>query len=244
MRQIILDTETTGLEVSEGHRVIEIGAVELVERRLTGRHFHYYLNPEREVDRGALEVHGISNEFLRDKPRFSEVMDEFLDFVRDSELIIHNAAFDLGFLDAELNRAGCEPGRLKDHCSAVLDTLLLARKMHPGQSNSLDALCRRYEIDNSNRTLHGALLDSEILAEVYLAMTGGQETLSLSVSENRAGPRRRDQRPRRPSPVLMADSSELDAHAERLQAIGKSCGGEALWQQLLAPAEAESVASE
>ncbi|MEJ2385595.1 MAG: DNA polymerase III subunit epsilon, partial [Xanthomonadales bacterium] len=178
MRQIILDTETTGLEPAEGHRVIEIGCVELVDRRLSHNHYHQYLNPEREIEDGALEVHGISNEFLLDKPTFAEVADDFLDFVRGAELIIHNAPFDIGFLDNELALLGRDD-RMADHVT-VLDTLELARDLHPGQRNSLDALCKRYEVDNSSRTLHGALLDSEILADVYLAMTGGQSDLGLS----------------------------------------------------------------
>ncbi|HER20029.1 MAG TPA: DNA polymerase III subunit epsilon, partial [Chromatiales bacterium] len=172
MRQIILDTETTGMPVEEGHRLIEIGAVELVERRLTHRNYHQYLNPGRVVDAGAFAVHGLSNDFLENKPRFAEVVDEFLDYVRGAELIIHNAAFDVGFLDAELKRAGYPP--LAEHVDLVTDSLAIAREKHPGQRNSLDALCRRYQIDNTERTLHGALLDSEILADVYLALTGGQ----------------------------------------------------------------------
>src|SRR6056297_2703827 len=177
LRQIILDTETTGMPVEEGHRLIEIGAVELVERRLTHRNYHQYLNPQRAVDAGAFAVHGLSNDFLENKPRFAEVAAEFLDYVRGAELIIHNAAFDVGFLDAELMRAGFPP--LAEHVDLVTDSLAIARHKHPGQRNSLDALCRRYQIDNSDRTLHGALLDSEILADVYLALTGGQCDLSF-----------------------------------------------------------------
>ncbi len=177
LRQIVLDTETTGMPVEEGHRLIEIGAVELVERRLTHRNYHQYLNPERAVDAGAFAVHGLSNDFLENKPRFAEVVDEFLEYVRGAELIIHNAAFDVGFLDAELKRLGYPP--LAEHVDLVTDSLAIAREKHPGQRNSLDALCRRYQIDNSDRTLHGALLDSEILADVYLALTGGQWDLSF-----------------------------------------------------------------
>jgi DNA polymerase III subunit epsilon len=177
-RQVVLDTETTGLEPSQGHRIIEIGCVELVGRRLTRRHFHQYLQPDREIDEGALAVHGISNEFLADKPRFGDVVDRFLEFIRGAELIIHNAPFDVGFIDHELALLGEDRGRVADHAS-VLDSLELARSMHPGQRNSLDALCKRYQIDNSGRELHGALLDARILADVYLAMTGGQATLSL-----------------------------------------------------------------
>lgn len=175
MRQIVLDTETTGIGPESGHRIIEIGCVELMDRKLTGRHFHAYLNPNREVEEGAFRVHGISTEFLQDKPPFEAIVDEFIQFIAGTELIIHNAPFDVGFIEAELNWAKW-PKRLPDYCT-VCDTLILAREKHPGQRNSLDALCKRYEIDNSSRTLHGALLDAEILAHVYLAMTGGQAQL-------------------------------------------------------------------
>src|SRR5579862_8375553 len=179
MRQIVLDTETTGLEVEQQHRVIEIGCVELVNRRLTGRTYHQYLNPERDIDEGAQQVHGLSRETLTKQPRFGEVHAEFLEFIRDAELIIHNAPFDVAFLNAELARLdGGAPG-IAERCK-VLDTLALARQMHPGQRNSLDALCKRYSVDNSRRDYHGALLDARLLAEVYLAMTGGQATLVLS----------------------------------------------------------------
>ena len=183
MRQIVLDTETTGLEVSQGHRIIEIGCVELVNRRVTGNHWHYYFNPDREVDAGAYEVHGISNEFLQDKPRFAELADEFCEYVKGAELIIHNAAFDVGFLDYELGQPELEFAPLEQSCT-VLDTLLLARQKHPGQKNNLDALCKRYDIDNSQRSLHGALLDARILADVYLAMTGGQTSLGLDAEQD------------------------------------------------------------
>lgn len=182
MRQVVLDTETTGLETSDGHRVIEIGAIEIVNRTVTDRFYHQYLNPERDIDAGAQEVHGISLESLQDKPKFSEVCAEFLDFVRDSELIIHNAAFDVGFLNYELECVQHELKDISEICNCVTDTLKEARKLHPGQRNSLDALCKRYEIDNSHRELHGALLDAQILADVYLAMTGGQVSLGLSAS--------------------------------------------------------------
>ncbi len=175
MRQIILDTETTGISHEQGHKVIEIGCLELINRRLTGSHFHTYLNPGRAVDEGAFRVHGISTEFLTDKPLFKDVLTDFLDFIGTSELIIHNAPFDLGFLNSELRQAKWK-GRLEDHCS-IFDTLVLAREKHPGQRNSLDVLCKRYHVDNSNRQLHGALLDAELLALVYLAMTGGQTNL-------------------------------------------------------------------
>lgn len=179
MRQVVLDTETTGLDVADGHRVIEIGAVEIINRNVTDHYYHQYLNPEREIDAGAQEVHGISLEFLSDKPKFKDVHHDFLEFIGDSELIIHNAPFDVGFLNHELNCIKHKLNNIEDVCS-VFDTLIYARKMHPGQRNSLDALCKRYEIDNSHRELHGALLDAQILADVYLAMTGGQVSLSLS----------------------------------------------------------------
>ena len=178
MRQVVLDTETTGLEPSAGHRIIEIGCVEIIERRVTTNHWHHYLQPDREIDEGAFAVHGISNEFLSDKPRFNELVDDFLDYIRGAELIIHNAPFDVGFLNHELALLDDDRPRIEDICT-VLDTLVMARQKHPGQKNNLDALCKRYEIDNSARTLHGALLDSEILADVYLIMTGGQTSLSL-----------------------------------------------------------------
>jgi len=182
MRQIVLDTETTGLEVSLGHRVIEIGCIELVDRRVTGNHWHHYFNPEREIDAGAYEVHGISNDFLQDKPRFVDLADEFYDYVKGAELVIHNAAFDVGFLNHEMKLLQASYDPLGDICS-ILDTLLLARQKHPGQKNNLDALCKRYDIDNSQRSLHGALLDARILADVYLAMTGGQTSLGLDAEQ-------------------------------------------------------------
>jgi DNA polymerase-3 subunit epsilon len=183
MRQIVLDTETTGLEISQGHRVIEIGCVELVNRRVTGNHWHHYFNPQREIDAGAFEVHGISSEFLQDKPRFDELAAKFVDYVEGAELIIHNAAFDIGFLNHELSMPDSGFAPLEESCS-VLDTLLLARRKHPGQKNNLDALCKRYDIDNSQRSLHGALLDARILADVYLAMTGGQTSLGLDADQH------------------------------------------------------------
>lgn len=234
MRQIVLDTETTGLEPAEGHRIIEIGCVEMVNRRLTGNNFHHYLQPDREIDDGAIEVHGITNEFLADKPRFSEVAQEFLDYIKGAQLVIHNAAFDVGFIDHEFAKLGRGIGKTEDHC-AVLDTLLLARKMHPGQRNSLDALCKRYEIDNSHRELHGALLDAEILADVYLHMTGGQTNLILSSGEGgeeggitganikRFGTDKPALRVRR------ATAEELQLHDERLQSIDKTSGGNCIW---------------
>jgi DNA polymerase-3 subunit epsilon len=235
MRQIVLDTETTGLEVGMGHRVIEIAAVEILNRRLTGRHFHRYLNPQRDIDAGALQVHGISLDFLQDKPCFPDVAAEFLEFIRGAELIIHNAEFDVGFLDYELGLLGAGYGRIRDHAS-VLDTLGLARERFPGQRNSLDALCRRLGVDNAHRKLHGALLDAELLADVYLAMTAGQGDLGLSLDDARpafatdvlvptTGLHRR---------VLRASAAELAAHEARLERIAKKSGGRLLW-----PAEAE-----
>src|SRR5690606_1903210 len=187
LRQVVLDTETTGLEVSKGHRVIEIGCVELVERRPTGRHFHRYLNPQRDIDAGAAEVTGLTREFLDDKPLFEHIVDEFLDFVTGAELIIHNAAFDVGFLDAELQRVGARVRSLAE-CTRITDTLALARERFPGKRNTLDALCNRLGIDNTHRTLHGALLDAQLLAEVYLAMTAGQADLGLAAAATETAP--------------------------------------------------------
>lgn len=235
MREVVLDTETTGIEVREGHRIIEIGCVELLDRRLTGRHFHVYINPEREVEEGAFQVHGISDEFLADKPLFADVADEFMDFIRGAQLVIHNAAFDVGFIDAELERLG-RHGCVADHCS-VVDTLLLARHKHPGQRNTLDALCKRYGVDNSQRELHGALLDAEILADVYLIMTGGQTALVLAGqgaegSADQPGEiRRLDPQSRPVLPVVRATEQELAAHEQRLAAIEKAAGF-ALWRQM------------
>lgn len=233
MRQIVLDTETTGLEPGEGHRIIEIGCVEIVDRRLTGRHFHVYINPERKVDIGALEVHGLSDEFLADKPLFRDVADAFIDFIREGELIIHNAAFDVGFLDHELKLLQAH-GCIADHCG-VVDTLLMARKKHPGQRNSLDALCKRYGVDNSQRELHGALLDAEILADVYLLMTGGQTSLGLygddEGTESESSQRwiLPAERPR--LAVVAASAAELEAHETRLSALEKP-DSPALWRSL------------
>ena len=192
MRQIVLDTETTGLSTAQGHRIIEIGCLEMINRRLTGREFHRFLNPERDIDEGAEAVHGISREQLETEPRFAEVVDEFLDFIRDCELIIHNADFDVGFLEYELERIKHPQPRLSTHCR-VLDTLSLARELHPGQRNSLDALCKRYEVDASKRDVHGALIDSELLARVYLAMTGGQSSLLLDAEADEREEDRSDQ---------------------------------------------------
>jgi DNA polymerase-3 subunit epsilon len=234
MRQIVLDTETTGLEPADGHRIIEIGCVELLERRLTGNTYHQYIQPDREIDAGAIEVHGITNESLVDKPRFADIVDEFLDFVRGAELIIHNAPFDVGFLDHEFGLLEKPPGTVTDYCT-VLDTLALARRLHPGQRNNLDALCRRYEIDNSQRELHGALLDAEILADVYLAMTGGQVSLSLDshidMPGELQGAIRRVPAGRKPLRIIRADAAETAAHAARLDAIDKVCESGSVWRR-------------
>ncbi|AFU97576.1 DNA polymerase III subunit epsilon [Simiduia agarivorans] len=234
MRQIVLDTETTGLEPAQGHRIIEIGCVELVNRKLTGRHFHVYINPDREVEQGAIEVHGITNEFLADKPRFHQVADEFLAFVQGAELVIHNAPFDVGFINHEfaLLADGKQP---IGHYCGIIDTLAMARAKHPGQKNNLDALCKRYGVDNSQRDLHGALLDSEILADVYLLMTGGQTDLSLSADseDKKAGGVtgiRRLPAGRRPLTVVMASEQELALHEAKLDGIDKKSGG-AVWRK-------------
>lgn len=237
MRQIVLDTETTGLETSQGHRIIEIGCVELLNRRLTGQHYHQYVNPQRECDQGAIEVHGITNEFLADKPLFAQVAREFIEFVDGAELVIHNAPFDIGFLDTELGMLGAGFSNMKSHCT-VLDTLKLARNKHPGQRNSLDALCQRYMVDNSQRDLHGALLDAEILADVYLAMTGGQTALSLGAGDLDSGGApantgiRRLPAQRSPLPVLHASKEELQAHERNLDSIAKASEGQVVWRQL------------
>jgi DNA polymerase-3 subunit epsilon len=235
MRQIVLDTETTGLEYSQGHRIIEIGCVELLDRRLTGRHFHQYINPGRPVDEGAVEVHGITTEFLVDKPAFALIVDEFLAFIDGAELVIHNAPFDLGFLDNELALLGPGYGRIADRCTHT-DTLALARARHPGQKNNLDALCKRYFVDNSQRDLHGALLDAEILADVYLHMTGGQTALALggdsdSSAQGFSGEIRIVRLPtaRAPLRVLQPSAQELESHRQRLAAIAKASGGKCLW---------------
>ena len=238
MRQIVLDTETTGLEVSQGHRIIEIGCVELVGRKLTGNHYHQYINPQREIDQGAIEVHGITNEFLADKPLFHKIAADFVDLVAGAELITHNAPFDLGFLNNELQRLESGHGKVEDAC-AVIDTLVMARAKHPGQRNNLDALCQRYGVDNSQRDLHGALLDAEILADVYLLMTGGQTALQLSDNGGDGSDGldhgeqiRRLSAQRKPLPVLRASAQELAEHEAQLDAIASSNGGKVLWRDL------------
>lgn len=232
MRQIVLDTETTGLEPKHGHRIIEIGCVEIINRRKTERHFHQYLNPDREIDDGAFNVHGISTEFLSDKPRFADIAQEFIDFIRDSELIIHNAQFDIGFIDAELKKLGRKWGKTEHYCTHV-DTLLLAREKHPGQKNNLDALCKRYEIDNSQRDLHGALLDAQILLDVYLAMTGGQETLSFDSSQEQQAAEQTHAKlvdvNRKPLPIIEPTAEELAAHEKQLERIKGESGGKCVW---------------
>ncbi len=233
MRQIVLDTETTGLEVEQHHRVIEIGCVELFNRRFTGRSFHRYLNPERDIDAGAQAVHGLSRERLAKEQRFAEVHAEFIDFVRDAELIIHNAPFDVAFLNAELARLERAGTRIEQLCR-VLDSLALARQMHPGQRNSLDALCKRYSVDNSHREYHGALLDARILAEVFLAMTGGQAKLTLSAESDTARSRARHAQPPPGGiriAVIEASAEELVAHEHVMALLDKASRGNTVWRK-------------
>jgi len=220
MRQIVLDTETTGLEATKGHRIIEIAAIEVVNRKITDNYFHVYINPQREVDEGALAVHGLSDEFLADKPKFQEIYQSFIDFIKEGELVIHNAPFDVGFLNMELEKTGS--GQLADHCSGVLDTLAMARQLHPGKRNSLDALCERYTVDRSARTLHGALIDTELLAQVYLAMTRGQDSLLDTVSADESSissPLFKSSRGR--FFVKRASESEVARHDEYLNRLSK-----------------------
>lgn len=235
MRQIVLDTETTGLEPEQGHRIIEIGCVEIVNRRLTGNHYHQYLQPDRDIDVGAVEVHGITAEFLADKPRFVDIAQDFVEFIRGAELIIHNAAFDVGFINHELRLIDTDHASIDTVC-AIVDTLHMARRLHPGQKNSLDALCKRYGIDNSQRTLHGALLDAEILADVYLTMTGGQVTLELesavSVGASIEAVVRKTRDRVLNLPVVRATAEELAAHKAFLEKIRDASGGDCLWDQV------------
>ena len=228
-RQIVLDTETTGLDPAHGHRVIEIGALEIINRRITGATFHVYLNPERDIDAGALAVHGLSREFLSDKPRFADISTEFVEFVRDAELIIHNAPFDIGFLNAELTTL--KTGPMQQYCS-VLDTLKLAKQMHPGQKNNLDALCRRYFVDNTGRTYHGALLDAQLLAEVYLAMTRGQETLGIDMAPapitTGSSPQRQIDKSRQ-AIIVRASEAEQAQHMAYLAGLEKESGKRVGW---------------
>jgi DNA polymerase-3 subunit epsilon len=235
MRQIALDTETTGLEVAQGHRIIEIGCVELCNRRATGRHFHCYLNPERDVDAGARAIHGMSHQDLKDKPRFAEIAEEFLQFIAGAELIIHNAGFDLGFLDAELARLPASPAPQVALLCQVLDTLSLARELHPGQRNNLDALCKRYGVDNSHRELHGALLDARLLADVYLAMTGGQGALPLEAAPRRAALANGDDAAAATDAlalrVVAASAAELAAHELMQELLHAESRGRCLWRR-------------
>jgi DNA polymerase-3 subunit epsilon len=231
MRQIILDTETTGIDPKQGHRIIEIGCVELVDRKLTHQHYHQYIHPEREVEQEAIEVHGITNDFLKDKPVFSEVVEAFMKFVSGAELIIHNAPFDVGFINHELSQLPDNPwGKIEDHCK-ITDTLKMARKTYPGQRNSLDALCKRLGVDNSGRSLHGALLDSEILADVYLMMTGGQVKLSLASdnAENTAKYTRQSLDKRSPLSVIHANQQELSAHQDYIAKLLKTQENPVIW---------------
>jgi DNA polymerase-3 subunit epsilon len=233
MRQIVLDTETTGLDPKDGHRIIEIGCVELVDRRLTGNDYHQYLQPDRLIDEGAMKVHGITNEYLADKPRMADVAKDFLDYVRDAELVIHNAPFDVGFINHEFRLLGADWKKIESHCE-IFDSLEMARRLRPGQRNSLDALCKSYDVDNSNRELHGALLDARILAEVYLAMTGGQTSLSLGGDEaddTGAAVSRTIQKLEKQVPlkVIQADAGESTEHEAMLKLIGKASNGALLW---------------
>ena len=232
MRQIFLDTETTGLSAEGGDRVIEIGCVELFNRKLTGNNLHFYLNPERDSHEDALKVHGISNEFLRDKPKFAQVAQEVIDYVREAEVIIHNAAFDIGFLNKELERVGQAP--FTSHVSNVIDTLVMAKQMYPGKRNSLDALCDRLGVDNSGRTLHGALLDAELLADVYINLTRGQEALLMEVSDDQPkhGVDLQIDLSSYQLPVLRANDHELTAHEDMLKQLDKSSGGKTVWRNL------------
>lgn len=232
MRQVVLDTETTGLEPKQGHRIIELGCIELVDRRFTQRRYHQFLCPERDIDAAAQEVHGITQASLADKPKFAEIAEEFLEFVDGAELIIHNAPFDTGFLDYELGRLGADWGRIADRCR-ILDTLVLARERHPGQKNSLDALCSRYQVNNTHRVLHGALLDAEILADVYLAMTGGQVTLELHSANVVTEPMASDALSRASSrpklKVIPATQAEERAHAKHCAWLDEASEGRCVW---------------
>jgi len=234
-RQIVLDTETTGLDPQQGHRVIEIGCVEIENRRLTGKRFHRYLNPGREIDSAAIEVHGLTTEFLADKPRFQQIEGELLEFITGAELIIHNAPFDLGFLNYELSLTGSDVSNVDSLCT-VLDTLVMAREKHPGQRNNLDALCKRYSVDNTQRQLHGALLDAEILADVYLLMTSGQSSFALKQETKEAGTQNLTKRkldPKRvPLKIMRAAAEELSLHEDRLQEIQKKSNQKCLWLKL------------
>ena len=229
MRQIVLDTETTGLDPRQGHRIIEVAGIEMVNRRLTGRHIHKYVHPERDIDAGAQAVHGITLEFLADKPKFADIADELMAFLSGAELIIHNAPFDIGFLNAEFCRLDRVP--VETLCNGVIDTLRMAKEIHPGKRNSLDALCERYEIDNSSRTLHGALLDTELLADVYLAMTRGQNSLMIEADDTPRPQLGADGQVRQRKPLIVhrADADELAEHERILAAIDKESKGACIW---------------
>jgi len=235
-RQIFLDTETTGLSPESGDRIIEIGCVEMVNRRLTGRHLHFYFNPERPSHEDAVRIHGLTDEFLADKPLFATLADEIIEYCRDAEIIIHNAAFDVGFINAELKRLN--KGLFKDHVAGVLDTLVMAREMFPGKSNSLDALCKRLEVDNTHRTLHGALMDAELLAEVYINMTRGQDALLIETDEDSGSEGQGAQELAAVDlssfdlPVIQPSPEEAEAFDKALADIDKACGGKTLWKSL------------
>jgi DNA polymerase III subunit epsilon len=236
MRTVVLDTETTGLNAALGDRVIELGCIEVANRRVTANHFHRYLNPERKSEDGALKVHGITQEFLEDKPKFREIAAEFLDYIRGAELVIHNAAFDVEFLNLELSRIGQPP--IEEHCAAIVDSLKLARELHPGKKNSLDALCERYQVDNAHRTLHGALLDAALLAEVYLAMTRGQDSLAIELEPARAVAGARADPGERPSLIVLpASAEELAEHARLLEAIEAENKAPTVWRRYEAALE-------
>ncbi len=230
-RKIILDTETTGLEPNLGHRVIELAALELLNRQLSGNRFHSYLNPGRDSDAAALQIHGLSTEFLQDKPKFKDIALEFLEYINGAELIIHNASFDEAFLDYELGLQGFK--RLKEYCAGIVDTLKIAKELHPGRKNNLDALCDRYQVDNSKRTLHGALLDAELLADIYVAMTRGQESLMMD-GEDRASPRGEDALAsvKRELVVMAASPEELQEHMQQLEKIEQASNGNCMWNKL------------
>jgi DNA polymerase-3 subunit epsilon len=236
MRRVVLDTETTGLNAGLGDRIIELGCIEILNRRVTGNHFHHYVNPERKSEDGALKVHGITQEFLEDKPKFREIAAEFLEYIRGSELVIHNAAFDVEFLNLELARIGQPP--VEEHCAAVVDSLKLARELHPGKKNSLDALCERYQVDHAHRTLHGALLDAALLAEVYLAMTRGQDSLAIELEPARAAPGVRAPQGERPALIVVgASAAELAEHARLLDAIEAENKAPSVWRRFEAAVE-------
>jgi DNA polymerase-3 subunit epsilon len=237
MRSVVLDTETTGLNAGLGDRIIELGGIEVMSRRVTGNHFHRYINPERESEVGALKVHGITHEFLQDKPKFREIVAEFLDYIRGAELVIHNAAFDVEFLNLELGRLGLPA--IEEHCAGIVDSLKIARELHPGKKNSLDALCERYQVDHAHRTLHGALLDAALLAEVYLAMTRGQDSLAIELDRPRPALGRlaatQDERP--PLIVFQPSADELAEHARLLADIEAENKAQCVWRRFEAAVE-------